>query len=381
MSYARFDYREVSKVGVYYRKFRTKLGKGGRKIWWISFTVAGQQVFESSHGTSKRFAEKLLAIRRAEIAEGRWNLPASNPPLFKAWAEQYQESIRNLNTRSRYSWSIERFLEFWGENARLSDVASVRRIEEFKRRRLASGLMNSSVNRDLSVLRRLLTLATRQRLIGRNPFAEIEFLEEKKYRRQPHILSLDEQAKLIAVAPPKLRCLIYLITETGLRVNKEALRLKWTDVDIQKSQITVRESKTLAGRRVVPLTQLCTNELLRWRQLAGPRYSQFLFPIPKDPSKPMGSSRRTWSKALKNAGLDPFPVYSLRATFASRLSAAGVPDGFVSQMLGHSGGLLQTYSKAVDVYRRDAIRKLEQLRETHAVENAVPEQVPSSQPN
>jgi integrase len=368
-------------LGVYFRKYRAKLGKGGRKIWWLSYTVAGHQVFESSHGTSKRFAEKLLAIRKAEIAEGRWNLPVSNPPLFKEWAEQYQESIKNPNTMARYGWSIDRFLEFWGEKARLSDVASVRRIEEFKQKRLAAGLMNSSVNRDLSVLRRLLTLATRQRLIGRNPFAEIEFLEEKKFRRQPHILSLDEQSKLIEVAPPKLRALIFLITETGLRVGKEALRLKWTDVDIQNSQIAVRESKTLAGRRVVPLSELCRNELLRWRQLAGPRYSQFLFPIPKDPSKPMGSARRTWSKALKNAGIDPFPIYSLRATFASRLSAAGVPDGFVSQLLGHSGGLLQTYSKAVDEFRRDAIRKLERFHETHSKQHEDLAQPPTSRPN
>jgi hypothetical protein len=50
---------------------------------------------------------------------------------------------------------------------------------------------------------------------------------------------------------------------------------------------------------------------------------------------------------------------------SSRLSAAGVPDGFVSQMLGHAGSLLQTYSKAVDEYRREAIRRLEELRETN----------------
>jgi len=32
-------------------------------------------------------------------------------------------------------------------------------------------------------------------------------------------------------------------------------------------------------------------------------------------------------------------------------------------MLGHEGGLLQIYSKAVDEYRRDAIRKLEEFKE------------------
>jgi integrase len=75
--------------------------------------------------------------------------------------------------------------------------------------------------------------------------------------------------------------------------------------------------------------------------------------------------RKVWASALKKASLASFHLYDLRATFASRLSAAGVPDVFVSQMMGHAGGLLQTYSKAIVEYRRDAIRKLEELRQSH----------------
>jgi hypothetical protein len=33
-------------------------------------------------------------------------------------------------------------------------------------------------------------------------------------------------------------------------------------------------------------------------------------------------------------------------------------------MMGHAGGLLQTYAKAITEYRRDAIRKLEAYRES-----------------
>ena len=78
--------------------------------------------------------------------------------------------------------------------------------------------------------------------------------------------------------------------------------------------------------------------------------------------------------------IDQFPFICL-IPILSRLSAAGVPDGFVSQLLGHAGGLLQTYSKAVDEYRRDAIRKLEQSREAYALQHAVLEQTPTGRPN
>ena len=48
-----------------------------------------------------------------------------------------------------------------------------------------------------------------------------------------------------------------------------------------------------------------------------------------------------------------------------RRSAAGVPDTFVAQMLGHSTtSILPSYAKAIDEYRRDAIRKLDELRKT-----------------
>jgi hypothetical protein len=56
------------------------------------------------------------------------------------------------------------------------------------------------------------------------------------------------------------------------------------------------------------------------------------------------------------------------ATFASRLSHAGVSDLFVAQMIGHgSPGILRKYSKAIDEYRRDAARKLERMRAKDAL--------------
>jgi integrase len=56
----------------------------------------------------------------------------------------------------------------------------------------------------------------------------------------------------------------------------------------------------------------------------------------------------------------------LRHTFASRLSATGLSDLFVAQMMGHSTpSILQTYAKVIDEYRRSAIQKLEELRIAH----------------
>src|SRR5215469_16777191 len=69
----------------------------------------------------------------------------------------------------------------------------------------------------------------------------------------------------------------------------------------------------------------------------------------KSTTKPMKDIRHNWKKALTDAKLEYFWLYNLRHSYASRLSAAGVSDLFVAQMIGHSSpSILQRYSKAID---------------------------------
>ena len=87
-----------------------------------------------------------------------------------------------------------------------------------------------------------------------------------------------------------------------------------------------------------------------------PVYNAVDFANPRD-------VRHSWERTLRDARLPRFVLYNLRHAFASRLSAAGVSDLFVAQMIGHSSpSILQTYAKAIDEYRRDAVRKLEEMR-------------------
>ena len=332
------------------------------KIWWMAYMVDGRQHCESTGTSNKRLAQKILDKRKGEIAEGRFNLPKSNPPLLWEWAEQFLGSIVHPNTKRTYSSCIQMLLNFFG-NARLSQITAGR-IEDFKLSRRNDGTGPATINRNLAVLRQMMKLAVRQRLIARTPFQEVDFCEERSSRRQPHILTFEDQKTLVTSAPPLLRTLIVLLTESGLRVGREALPLKWDDVDLLNGVLYVRRSKTRAGIRAVPLSNLCISALSEWRRLTGPEFSMYVFANPSKPQSHLKGVRKTWARALKEAQIGFFPIYNLRATFASRLSAAGVPDVFVSQMMGHAGGLLQTYAKAITEYRRDAIRKLEAYRES-----------------
>jgi integrase len=82
---------------------------------------------------------------------------------------------------------------------------------------------------------------------------------------------------------------------------------------------------------------------------------------------------KTWARALRNAKIEYFPIGNLRHTFASRLQEAGASPVTLAQILGHSStGIIQTYAKVLDEFRRDAIKKLEQYRESKVLVAVAP---------
>lgn len=344
------------------------LYKKGSSNWYAAFSADGRHLNRSTGTSNKRLAQKILDSWRAEIIEGRFNLLKSQAPTLKDWSKQLVESIQHPNTRRRYAVSKVSLDSFFNE-ARLPHVTAGR-IEEFKRVRLAAGVRSATVNRDLALLRQLLKRGGRERFIGRNPFETGNlFLEERKGRRQPHILTFAEEAKLLAVSGPMLKAVVILLVETGLRVGKEALQLKWTDIDFSNDTIYVRESKTMAGRRLVPLSEYCKAELLHWREMTGPAFSDYAFFNPRNPAAHLLKLPKQWARALKDAKIEYFPIYNLRHTFASRMQEAGTSLVTLAQMMGHSStGIIQTYAKALDEYRRDAVKKLEQYRQSKVVD-------------
>jgi integrase len=352
-------------MGLYRRK--TKTGKV-RKHWWVSYMDGGRQRHESAHTSNKREAERWLAVRRAQVAEGRLQLPASRPPFFKEFAKEFLGSIPHQNTRRTYQSCINNLNKSFAP-LRLSEI-TVAAIEKFKEHRLSKGTRRATVNRDLSVLRRMLRIAERRRLIAFTPMRSVEFYDERKERRQPHIITFQEQSRILTVAPPHLRALIVLLTETGLRVDREGLRLCWEDIDLEASTLYVRDSKTPSGRRVVPLSEFCKSELESWKALSEGFHSPFVFPNSRKPSVPLKSVRASWKTTLKLAGLSDFPIYNCRHTCATRLAGAGIPDVIIRQLIGHTADsvTLLTYAKAVDEVRRGAIASLEKYRNDNSRE-------------
>jgi integrase len=93
--------------------------------------------------------------------------------------------------------------------------------------------------------------------------------------------------------------------------------------------VWIPDSNTENGIAEVPLTDVTLQAFNDQIQLAGPE--PWLFRSSTDPKAHQTTFKRTWHATLRRAGIPYFRIYDLRATYATRLSAGGVADEWVTQ--------------------------------------------------
>jgi len=85
----------------------------------------------------------------------------------------------------------------------------------------------------------------------------------------------------------------------------------------------------------------------------------FLFPNPDNPSGYQASFKKVWATTLRKAGVAYFRIYDLRSTYATRLSAGGVADEWVTQLLRQGDAkVFKKYSQMKLQMKREALEKL-----------------------
>jgi integrase len=215
----------------------------------------------------------------------------------------------------------------------------------------------TTVHQEFRVLRRMLNIAVRKKLIPSNPCSGVEFPVALKGLFRPHYVSWSEQQRIEAHAPEYLRNIIRIISETGLRVYKELLPMKKEQLDFINKTVWIPDSKTPSGVAELPLTEVAIQAFRSQMRLAGP--GQQLFPSDLNPAGHQRSLRTVWRLALKRAGVSHFRLYDLRSTYATRLSAGGVADEWVTQLLRQEDSqVFKKYSRMKLQMQREALAKL-----------------------
>ena len=132
--------------------------------------------------------------------------------------------------------------------------------------------------------------------------------------------------------------------------------MKKEQVDLANAVVWIPDSKTSNGISEVPLTKLALEAFRSQMSISG--NGVFLFPSDRTTTH-LKSLKTVWRNTLRRAGIPYFRIYDLRSTYATRLSAGGVTDEWVTQMLRQGDAqVLKKYSQMKLQMKREALVKL-----------------------
>lgn len=187
----------------------------------------------------------------------------------------------------------------------------------------------------LKFLRHVLNLAVRDGKLERSPFVRVEL--PKVTTNRTRCLTPDEETKVLKALGPTYGPWARLAILTGMR-KSEQFNLRWTDVDLERSLITLPQTKA-GGVQYVHLNEEAKATL---RSLDSWQRSVWVFPS-ENPAKPIDGRNfygRVWMPAVEKAKIEWATWHDLRHTFASRLAMNGATEGTIAALLRHSSTVL-----------------------------------------
>ena len=122
------------------------------KSWYYDFRHRGERYTGCIGPVSKTVAKEILAKKKAEAVEGRYELPSKKPsPMFEAMAEEYlhyYRANRRPKSAERHEMAFRALKPFFG-GKRLTDITPLL-IERYKRVRKEQGRSEVTINRALA---------------------------------------------------------------------------------------------------------------------------------------------------------------------------------------------------------------------------------------
>lgn len=333
------------------------------KTYWSSIWIDGVRQMRSLETGNRRRAELAEQAFKDELHAKRFQLPNHKPNM--TFGELYARFLAEGEVKPHHLERCRVILPFFSEmelgQITKNDMARYRKFrhethlqkqkEDQRRKTDPKPLTDSTVNRDIQVIRHLLYWATDEGFIPANPIARIRMARERRQRRP--VMPVAEEVKLLPVCSGHLQSIVIAALDTGMR-RGELLHQLWEHVDFDRKLLFVTRSKTPEGEmREIPLTERLYNLLLAARKPSGLIFTY--------EGRPMLRLKTGWAGALRRAELPHYRFHDLRHTFNSRLMEAGVIADVRKELMGHSrgGDVHSIYTHVELPVLRDAIQRLE----------------------
>lgn len=357
------------------------LVKRGR-TWHCHFVVNGQR-FRLSLGTKDwREAQAKEKQLIAEASEGKLthnSTTLARLPFGQA-ADEYV-SARKLElataSQAKEKQLLVQLRAYF--NKEPLKAVTVQRITDFRAWRAEQKVGPATLNAELGILRRILKRAKLWARVA----DDIKPLKEPSSIGRAITEEEKQQLLKTAVMRPEWET-AYLAAILCLNTTARGCELKglqWCDVDLFNRTLTIRKSKTAAGERMVPLTDVALSALARLRRRAEgfgtvePSHYVFAAFVPKftfsgkrvtdykvtsfDPTRHVKSWRTAWRTLTRKAALPGFRFHDLRHCAITQLAENGTSDSTIMAIAGHvSRRMLERYSHVRMEAKRTAMEAL-----------------------
>ncbi|PYP84642.1 MAG: hypothetical protein DMG65_22170 [Candidatus Angelobacter sp. Gp1-AA117] len=330
-------------------------------VYWSYIWKNGIR-YAKSTGTDKiRAAQDFDRKHKLEL-DFKASRPAELNPEMK-FGELFARFLADAEVKQFHIERSKVFLPYFAEMP-IGEITKNEMIRYRKERHKQKKLAETTINRDIEVIRHVLFWAVEERILPANPLARSRLARARRVKRP--ILSIQEEEQLLAVAAPHLKNIIIAALDTGMR-RGELLSQRWEDVDFFRKLLVVTKSKTAEGEsRELPLTTRLSELLTLNRK---PKGLIFTFG-----DLAIRAIKTSWRTAIKKSGIRHFRFKDLRTTFNSRLIEAGVIKDVRMELMGHSRNedTNDLYSQIELPLLREAISKLETWTTLHRNALAVP---------
>jgi integrase len=327
---------------------RVALYKRGA-VYWTYVWVNGVRHAKSTSTGIRREAQRIDDQYKEELLLARTHPHRLKPDLTFGELSAFflAEASPKVHHRDRLKVLLPYFADIpIGEISR----ATAREYRKYRHEKKKT-VSETTVNRDLEVLRHLLFWAVDEGYIAANSLSRMPMARE---RRKPRVvMSLDEEARLLSQTASHLHSLVICALDTGMRQG-ELLTQGWEHIDFNRRLLSVTHSKTAEGEsREIPLTNRVFEFLSANRR---PKGLVFLFN-----GRSVYSVKTAWAAAIRRSGIRHYRFHDLRHTFNTRLMEAGVMQEVRKALMGHSSGedVHAIYTHVELPAKREAICKLE----------------------
>jgi len=236
--------------------------RGG--VYW-SYIWQDNIRYAKSTGTDKiRKAQDFDRKHKTELELKKLRPTELNPEM--TFGELFARFLADGEVKLFHIERSKAFLPYFAEKP-IGEITKNEVIRYRKERHKQKKLSETTLNRDVEVIRHVLFWAVEERILPSNPLARTRLPRARRIKRP--IISIQEEEQLLSIAVPHLKRIIIAAADTGMR-RGEILSQRWDDIDFFRKVLVVTKSKTAEGEsREMPLSNRLLDLLSGERKTSG----------------------------------------------------------------------------------------------------------------